>query len=58
MLKLTRWGHLVQPSANAERGPVMTRETISRLKDKCVDLLLVSMVLISVSGLVYNFFHS
>jgi hypothetical protein len=36
----------------------MTRETISRLKDKCLDLLLVSMVLISLSGLVYNFFHS
>ncbi len=36
----------------------MTPETASRLKEKCLDLLLLGMVLISVSGLVYNLFHS
>jgi hypothetical protein len=36
----------------------MNPERVTQLKNKCLDLLLLGIVLISVSGLVYNLFHS
>lgn len=33
----------------------MSAETANRVKDKCLNVLFISMIVISVTGLVYNF---
>jgi hypothetical protein len=35
----------------------MSPETANRVKDKCLNLLFISMVLFSVTGLIYSFVH-
>ncbi len=39
------------------KKPAVKPETATRLKDKILDALFLSMILISVIGLIYNFVH-
>ncbi len=35
----------------------MSPETASRIKDKCLNVLFISMIAVSVTGLIYSFVH-